>query len=199
VTDKPKILCFAGSLRKDSLNKKLAQLAGKLAEQAGAETTFIDLKDFDMPIYDGDIEAEAGLPENAKKLKKLMKEHQAFLIASPEYNSSISGALKNAIDWTSRPEPGEKSLECYTGKVAGLLAASPGAMGGLRGLVTVRSILGNIGVIVIPDQIALGQAGDAFNDDGSLKDAKKQETVGKIAARVAEVAGALLTPAVAAK
>lgn len=199
VTDKPKVLCFAGSLRSDSLNKKLAKLAAKLAEQAGAEATFIDLKDFDLPIYDGDYEAEKGLPEDAKKLKKIMKEHQAFIIASPEYNSSISAALKNAIDWASRPEAGEKSLECFTGKVAGLLSASPGALGGIRGLVTVRSILGNIGVIVIPDQIAIGQASDAFNDDGTLKDAKKQETVSKIAARVTEVAGALLKPAVGAK
>ena len=198
MTDKPKVLCFAGSLRRDSLNKKLAKLAAKLAEQAGAEATFIDLKDFDMPIYDGDHESEQGLPENAKKLKKIMKEHQGFIITSPEYNSSISAALKNAIDWTSRPEPGEKSLECYTGKVAGLMAASPGALGGIRGLVTVRSILGNIGVILIPDQIAISQAGDAFNDDGTLKDAKKQETVAKIAARVTDVAGALAKPAVGA-
>jgi chromate reductase, NAD(P)H dehydrogenase (quinone) len=199
VSEKPKILCFAGSLRRDSLNKKLVQLAGKLAEQAGAEHTYIDLRDFDLPIYDGDYESEKGLPEDAKKLKKIMKEHQGFLIASPEYNSSISAALKNAIDWTSRPEPGAQSLECYTGKVAGLLSASPGALGGIRGLVTVRSILGNIGVIVIPDQIALGQASDAFNEDGTLKDAKKQEALARIAARVSEVAGALSKTAVAAK
>lgn len=191
MAEKPKVLCFAGSLRRDSLNKKLAKLAGKLAEEAGAESTFIDLKEFDLPIYDGDYEAENGLPESAKKLKKIMKEHQAFLIASPEYNSSITAALKNAIDWASRPEPGEKNLECFTGKVAGLLAASPGALGGIRGLVTVRSILGNIGVIVIPEQIAIGQAGDAFNEDGTLKDSKKQDTVGKIAARVTELAGLL--------
>jgi NAD(P)H-dependent FMN reductase len=191
MTDKTKVLCFAGSLRKDSLNKKLARLAAKLVEESGGQATFIDLKDFDLPIYDGDIEAAGGLPEDAKKLKKIMKEHQAFLIASPEYNSALSGALKNAIDWTSRPEPGEKSLEAYTGKVAGLLAASPGAMGGLRGLVSLRTILGNIGVILIPDQIAISQANDAFEEDGSLKDSKKQDTVKRIASRVVEVAGAL--------
>jgi len=195
VADKPKILCLAGSLRKDSLNKKLVKLAAKLADEAGAEATYIDLKDFEMPIYDGDIEAAHGLPENAKKLKKIMKEHQGLLIASPEYNSSISAALKNVIDWTSRPSDGDKSLEAFTGKVAGLLAASPGAMGGLRGLVTVRSILGNIGVIVIPDQIAISQANDAFEEDGSLKDSKKQDVVKRIAARVTEVAGALKQPA----
>lgn len=199
MTDKPKVLCFAGSLRKDSHNKKLARLAAKLVDEAGGQATFIDLKDFDLPLYDGDIESESGLPENAKKLKKIMKEHQAFLIASPEYNSALSAVLKNVIDWTSRPEQGEKSLEAYTGKVAGLLAASPGAMGGLRGLVGLRSILGNIGVILIPDQIAISQAHEAFDEDGSLKDSKKLETVKRIATRVVEVAGALAKPVAVSK
>lgn len=197
MSDKTKILCLAGSLRRDSYNKKLARLGRDLAEQAGAEATFIDLKEFDLPIYDGDYETQNGLPDDAKKLKKIMKDHQGLLIASPEYNSSITAALKNAIDWASRPEPGEKSLECFTGKVAGLMAASPGALGGLRGLVSVRLILGNIGVIVIPDQIAISQANEAFNEDGSLKDAKKQETVKKIASRVVEVATAVSKTAVA--
>ena len=199
MTDKPKVLCFAGSLRKDSHNKKLVKLAAKLVDEVGGEATFIDLKDYDLPLYDGDIEAASGLPENAKKLKKIMKEHQAFLIASPEYNSALSAVLKNVIDWTSRPEQGEKSLEAYTGKVAGLLAASPGAMGGLRGLVGVRSILGNIGVIVIPDQIAVAQSHEAFEEDGSLKDSKKQDVVKRIAARVVEVAGALAKPVAVSK
>ncbi len=192
MSDKPKILCFAGSLRKDSLNKKLARLTRELAQEAGAEASFIDLKDFNLPIYDGDYEDSNGLPADAKELKKILKEHQGFLIASPEYNSAISGALKNAIDWASRPEPGEKNLECFTGKVAGLLAASPGQLGGLRGLVSVRSILGNIGVIVIPEQIAISQANDAFESDGSLKDSKKQDTVKRIAARVVDVTRALM-------
>ncbi len=196
MSDKPKILCFAGSLRKDSLNKKLARLCRELAQEAGAEATFIDLKDFDLPIYDGDYEQANGLPEDAKKLKKILKEHQGLLIASPEYNSAISGALKNAIDWTSRPESGEKSLECFTGKVAGLLAASPGQLGGLRGLVSVRIILGNIGVIVLPDQIAISQANEAFESDGSLKDSKKQETVKRIVTRVIEVTRALMPASV---
>lgn len=182
-----KVLCFAGSLRKDSLNKKLVKVAMKEAEAAGGQATFVDLKDLDLPIYDGDLEAESGLPAGAKKLKELMKEHQAFLIATPEYNSAISGALKNAIDWASRPEKDEKPLVCFTGKVAGLMAASPGAYGGIRGLPTVRSILENIGVFVIPDQLAIAKASDAFNDDGSLKDEKYHETVKKIATRVVSI------------
>lgn len=188
---KPKIVCFAGSLRKDSFNKKMVKNAMAGAERAGAEVTFVDLKDYPMPIYDGDIEAAEGLPENAKKLKAVLKEHQGFLIASPEYNSSVTAALKNAIDWTSRPEQGGKALECYTGKIAGIMAASPGALGGLRGLVTLRSILENIGVIVIPNQVALSQAGEAFDESGLIKDEKKRASVEQIGTRLAEVAAKL--------
>lgn len=192
MSNRPKILCFAGSLRKDSFNKKLVKVAMAAAQEAGAEATYVDLKDYPMPIYDGDIEAESGLPENAQKLKKLMLEHHAFLIASPEYNSSISAALKNAIDWTSRPEKGGKSLEAYNGKFAGIMACSPGAMGGLRGLVTLRSILNNISVIVVPEQQAIGQAGDAFTEDGKLKDEKFQKGIANIAKRVTNLAKAVL-------
>lgn len=188
---KSKILCLAGSLRKESLNKKLVKIAMLGAEKAGAEVTYLDLKDFPLPIYDGDIEEKDGLPENAKKLKLVMKQHQGFLFSCPEYNSSITAALKNAIDWASRPEAGEKNLECFSGKVAGLMAASPGSLGGLRGLVTVRSILGNIGVIVIPEQVAVSQAHEAFEADGSMKDKKKQAHVENIGERVAEVTAKL--------
>lgn len=187
----PKILCFAGSLRQDSYNKKLVKIAMQAAKEGGAEATFIDLKDFPMPIYDGDIEAESGLPETAKQLKKIFKEHQGFLISSPEYNSSYSAALKNAIDWVSRPEPGEKPLEMFSGKVAGVMAASPGALGGLRGLVTLRMLLGNINVLVVPNQIAVSGAADAFDEKGNLKDEKKQAQVIAIGLRVAEVTKAI--------
>jgi chromate reductase, NAD(P)H dehydrogenase (quinone) len=115
----------------------------------------------------------------------MMIAHDGLLIASPEYNSSISAALKNAIDWASRPEPNEAPLVAFDGKVAGLMAASPGALGGLRGLVTVRSILGNIKVMVLPDQIAVVKAHEAFNADGTLKDAKQQAAVEKLGATVA--------------
>jgi len=192
MTAKLKVLCFAGSLRKDSLNKKLARAAAAIAEKDGADTTYLDLKDYPLAVYDGDVEAENGLPDNAKKLKNILKGHDAFLIASPEYNSSISGALKNVIDWASRPEPNEKPLECFTGKVAGLVAASPGALGGLRGLVTVRSILGNIGVIVVPEQHAIPQANEAFDQDGRLKDTKHQKSLERVVSAVTKLAGAML-------
>ena len=155
--------------------------------------TVLDLRDVPMPVYDGDLEAREGLPENAKKLKSLLLELAGLLLSCPEYNSSITAVLKNAIDWASRPLPGEASLACFTRKVAALLSASPGALGGLRGLVTVRSILSNIGVLVLPDQFALVKAHEAFDADGKLKDARQQETVSRIARRLVAVTGALTT------
>jgi chromate reductase, NAD(P)H dehydrogenase (quinone) len=191
MTEQASVLCFAGSLRTDSLNKKLVKIAMAGAQEAGARVTFVDLNELPMPIYNGDDEAKSGLPENAKKLKKLMKEHDAFLIASPEYNSSISGALKNAIDWASRPEEGEKPLECFKGKIAGLMACSPGALGGLRGLVHLRAILGNIGTIVVTEQTAVPSAMKAFDEKGDLSDEKMNASVKAISARVVTVASAL--------
>lgn len=166
-----KLLFFAGSARTDSLNKKLAAQAAQLAKEEGAEITLIDLKDFEMPIYDGDLEAAESLPENAIKLKKLFVAHDGFYIASPEYNSSFSPLLKNALDWISRPhEENEKTLIAFKGKVAALGATSPGGFGGLRGLVPLRMMLGNIGVHVTPTQTAIASAHTAFDDQGALKD-----------------------------
>jgi chromate reductase, NAD(P)H dehydrogenase (quinone) len=173
----PRILAFAGSTRKDSFNKKLVPIAAKGARDAGAEVTLIDLKDFPLPLFDQDLEAEQGMPENGKKLKKLFIDHRGLLIASPEHNSSITAVLKNALDWVSRPAPGEPSLVAFRGKVATLMSASPGALGGLRGLVHVRSILGNLGVIVLPDQLAVARAHEGLNPDGSLKDPKQQSGI----------------------
>lgn len=183
-----KILAFAGSTRTQSINKKLIKIAAEGARKAGAEVTIIDLRDFPMPLYDGDLEAEKGLPENALKLKKIFNEHKGLLLSCPEYNSSITGVLKNTIDWISRSAPGQKKdLEEFDGKVVGLLSASPGALGGLRGLVHVRVILGNIGCLVLPGQMALPKAADAFNPDGSMKDAKIQARAESVGASVAEM------------
>jgi chromate reductase len=173
----PKILAFAGSTRKESFNKKLVKIAADAARAAGAEVTYLDLKDIPMPLYDGDLETEQGIPENARKLKALMMAHDGFLISAPEYNSSISGVLKNTIDWVSRPVPNEQPLVCFAGKVVTLMSASPGALGGLRGLVTVRSLLSNIRVIVLPEQVAVPKAHEAFDTDGKLKDAKQQSSI----------------------
>ncbi len=184
---KPRILAFAGSTRMGSFNKKLVKIAASGAKAAGAEVTHLDLRDIPLPQYDQDFEDREGLPAHARKLKDLMLAHQGFLISSPEYNSSISGVLKNAIDWASRPVPGEGSLACFSGKTAVLMSASPGMLGGLRGLVTLRSILGNLGTLVLPDQIAVAKAGEVFNENGLLKNSKMEGSVKKLGADLTRI------------
>ena len=173
----PRILALAGSARRDSFNKKLVSIAAGGAKQAGADVTVIDLADYELPLFNQDLEAEKGLPAAAVALKKLFVEHHGLLLACPEYNSSITPLLKNTIDWVSRSAPGEPALSAYKGKVATLMSASPGALGGLRGLVHVRSILGNIGVVVLPEQVALPTAHQAIGEDGRLKDEKMQASI----------------------
>ena len=188
----PKIIAFAGSLRAGSLNKKLLANAADAARAAGAEVTVVDLRELALPLYDQDIEDASGLPEGAKKLKALLRASDGFLIASPEYNSSITAALKNAIDWASRAEADdEPPLAAFRSKTAALISASPGALGGLRGLVTVRSILGNIGVIVLPDQVCIGKAHEAFDEAGKLKDERKAKQVAALAKGLVGVLGKL--------
>lgn len=167
---KSKILAFSGSTRRESFNRQLLAIAVTAAREAGAEVTQIDLGDFPLPIYDQDLEQESGPPENALKLKALFLQHQGLLLACPEYNSSVTPLWKNAIDWVSRPDKTHPALAAYNGKTAVIMSASPGALGGLRGLVHVRSILANIGVLVLPEQIALGSASSAFDDAGNLAD-----------------------------
>ncbi len=181
-----RILAFAGSARRDSSNKKLVRVAAQGAEAAGAEVTLLDLKDYPLPLFDQDLEAEQGAPPNATTLKQMFIEHHGLLIASPEYNSSISPLLKNTIDWISRKAEGEQPLAAYKGKAAALMSASPGGLGGLRGLVHVRSILGNIGVIVLPDQVAVSGADQAFDEQGSLTDEKQQARVTGLGTTLAE-------------
>ena len=172
----PKILMFAGSVRTASTNKRLAALAAKTAQTAGADVTLIDLTDFEMPLYDGDLETDSGLPENAKRLKNLFVNHDGIFIASPEYNSSFSPLLKNALDWISRPHlEDEPPLWAYTGKVAALGSVAPGALGGLRGLVPLRMMLGNIGVMVIPNQVAIANGFEAFDETGALTNALQKQ------------------------
>jgi len=172
-----KILAFAGSARRDSSNKKLVHLAADSARTAGAEVTLIDLADFRMPIYDGDVEESQGLPEASVRLYAMMKAHAGLLLACPEYNSSVTPLLKNTIDWLSRPRPGDAPLAAFGGKVAALISASPGALGGLRGLVHVRAILQNIGVLVVPNQLAVPKAPEAFDEAGKLRDG---DTAGRL-------------------
>lgn len=173
----PRILAFGGSLRRDSFNQNIAAIAAEGASEAGAEVTVISLRDFPLPVFDQDLEAASGLPAEAKKLKELFRSHQGLIIASPEYNSSVTAALKNAIDWVSRAEStDEPPLSALAGKTAVLLAASPGGLGGLRGLVHLRSILGNIGITVLPDQLAVPSVHEVLSE-GKLKDPKLEARV----------------------
>jgi NAD(P)H-dependent FMN reductase len=174
----PRILAFGGSLRRDSFNQKLASIAAEGAREAGAEVTLIKLSDFPMPLFDQDFEAVHGMHPEAKRLKELFLSHQGLLIASPEYNSGYSAALKNAIDWVSRAEtPEEPPISALAGKSAVLMATSPGGLGGLRGLVPLRMLLGNLGITLLPDQIAIPSAYQAFSPDGRLVDPKQEASV----------------------
>ncbi len=185
----PKILVFAGSTRSGSYNKMLSKCAAEALRAAGADVTWLDLRDLALPVYDGDLEEEKGLPDGAKKFKAALQASDGFLISSPEYNSSITGALKNAIDWASRTESDdEPGLVAFRGKVAALVSASPGALGGLRALVVLRALLGNIGVLVLPDQLSISQAHEAFAEGGKLKDEKKTKQLAAIAKTLVQTA-----------
>jgi len=185
-----RILGFAGSVRAGSVNRVLAQAALEGAANAGADVTWLDLKDYPLPLYDGDLEAADGLPDNALVLKNLFDAHDGFVIGCPEYNSSVTPLLKNTIDWVSRPIEGRRPLHAYSGKVAGLVSGAGGDLGGLRGLVHVRAILGNIGTLVIPEQRAVGGVAGKITD-GTVSDDATAKSLQLVGRRVAEVAAAL--------
>jgi NAD(P)H-dependent FMN reductase len=185
----PKILAFAGALRTQSWNKKLIRIGAGMARDVGCDVNLIDLRDYPMPFYDGDLEAADGLPPKARELKTLMLGSDAFLLSCPEYNSSISAVLKNTIDWVSRPRPDEPNA--FKGRIAGLLAASPGNLGGVRGLLTVRQVLTTLGVLVVPTQFALSQAANAFAEDGTLKDHRQRDAVKAVVTELVSVTSAL--------
>jgi chromate reductase, NAD(P)H dehydrogenase (quinone) len=180
----PRLVAFAGSLRAASFNRKLLAIAG-------AEVTPIDLKDFAMPLYDGDLEAAQGIPAAARELKSLFKAHHGFLIACPEYNTSVTAVLKNTIDWISRQDGAESGRVPYEGKVAGLFSASPGPFGAVRSLEAVRGILMSLGCLVLPQRAAIPRAAEAFGADGALKDPKQVEMVHGVAAEAVRVAARL--------
>jgi len=191
MSDQPRILAFAGSARRDSVNKKLIGVAAAAATRAGGLVSLIDLADFPMPLYDGDLEAADGLPEHAIRLQDLLLEHDALLLAAPEYNSGITPLMKNTIDWVSRSVGGRPGLDCLRGKTAALTSASTGALGGLRGLIHLRYVLQHVGVMVLPDQVAVMRAGEAFADDGELADPARREAIDGLAARLVATAGRL--------
>jgi chromate reductase len=177
-----KILVFGGSTRAGSFNRKLARAAAEAIRKKGAEVTLVNLSDYPMPLYEGDLEAAQGLPPMAKAFKELMVDHDAFAIASPEYNGSFPALVKNVIDWISRPAPGEPPLAAFGGKIAALFSASPGQGGGRRGLKHVRELLEMIGVTVLGEQVLIPRATQAFDAAGELARPEDRAAVERLAA-----------------
>ncbi|MEM9028474.1 MAG: NAD(P)H-dependent oxidoreductase [Pseudomonadota bacterium] len=190
MSSQTKLLFVSGSARADSVNKKLARFAERTAQANGVPSAFADLGDYPMPIYDGDIEADTGVPEAAVKLKHLMSVHDGVFIASPEYNAGMTPLLKNAIDWISRvQEGGEPRGTVFKTRVFALGAATPGGLGGVRGLMQLRQTLAlGLGAVVLPDQAMVPHAMTAFDDDGALKEEQSIERLKGVIERLARAA-----------
>jgi len=163
----PKILAIAGSLRKNAYSKRVLNIAIDGARDTGAEVTLVDLGGYPMPFYNADDHAEKGFDPNALRFQGVLKEHDGLIISTPEYNGSIPGGMKNAIDWASRPSEKYKMNEVFAGKTAAMIASSPGSFGGLRCLAHLRGVLTIMGVNVLPMEIAVSFVGQKFDGDGT--------------------------------
>jgi len=186
------ILLFAGSARSQALSKRVARAAHASIEAAGARGTLIDLADFDMPLYHADVEAASGIPNAARRLQALLASHDGLLVISPEYNGSMTPLLLNTLSWCSRSDPGSKQpsgLAVFADKPAALLGSSPGALGGLRALMHLRDLLGYLGMLVIPQQLAVSRAHQAFGADGRLIDERQRAAFDGVAAALVRAAG----------
>jgi chromate reductase, NAD(P)H dehydrogenase (quinone) len=186
----PKILVMAGSLRSGSNNARLAALAAKELALAEAEVTRISLADYPLPIFDAD---DAGPPRNAVELKHMLAAHRGVFIASPEYSASVTPLIKNALDWISRVrERGEPTYAAFKGRVFAIGSASPGSAGGLRGLMALRQVLElGCSALVIPEQIAVPRADQAFDDMDNLKDEKLAAALKVLARRLVDLASVM--------
>ncbi|MCO5110224.1 MAG: NAD(P)H-dependent oxidoreductase [Burkholderiaceae bacterium] len=179
-----KLLIFAGSTRQQSFNRKLAHATAAIARDAGATVTLLELSDFDIPLYNADLEAR-GTPPDVVRLKQLLWEHPAWVICSPEYNGSYTALLKNTIDWASSPVNGDPvwqdGTRSFRGKVVGMLSASNGALGGLRSQSHLAPLLINLECWLAPRAFALGQAAGAFDEHGALvQEAHRQRVQGVV-------------------
>ncbi len=179
-----KILAFAGSARRDSWNRKVLEVAVDGAREAGAEVTVVNLGDYPTPLYNADWHEEHGVPEAMLELRKLMVAANGLLIASPEYNTSITPLLKNTIDWLSQDVNGESGRAPFEGKVGGLMGASNGAFGTIRALPHVSMILSNLGVLMLPIVAVLGVA-KAFDETGAMTNKRDKQSLSALGARVA--------------
>ena len=189
-----KLLIFAGSTRQNSFNRRLAHVAADMARASGADVTQLELADLDIPMYNADLEAQA-TPPNVMKLKQILLEHPAWIICSPEYNGSYTALLKNTIDWASSPVKSDPAwadgFKSFTGKVVGMLSASPGALGGLRSQSHLLPLLVNLQCWVAPKAFALGRAADAFDADGKLVNENHRQSVQAVIDQVLFAAGRL--------
>ncbi|HLM03370.1 MAG TPA: NAD(P)H-dependent oxidoreductase [Pyrinomonadaceae bacterium] len=184
----PKILAFAGSLREKAYTKRIVKVAAAGARRAGAEVTYVDLKDYPMPIYNTDLQDTQGFPPIAAAFQKLLLEHDGLLIASPEYNGSLPSALKNVIDWTSRSNADLKTADCYKGKFAAIMTASPGSFGGIRCLKHLRDVLTILFVNTLPAEIAVSFVASKFDGDGDeMVDDRTEAILEDLGASLAEM------------
>ena len=187
----PRLLAFAGSLRQGSYNRRLVHVLAEGARAAGAQVTLIELRDYPLPVYDGDIEAD-GMPAPVRELQALMANHDGLLISTPEYNGSMPALVKNTLDWISRPlESGRSGVTLFQDKVAGIVSASPGPLGGLRSLLVLRDALAKLGLLVVPQQVAVGQAADKLTDYGVLNDDRLRMGVHGVGAAVVRHLGVM--------
>ena len=186
----PRILVFAGSIRPGSYNARLAGRAVKELALAGAETTWISLEDYPLPLYDAELEAASGIPDNALKLKRQITAHHGVFIVSPEYNASIPPLLKNALDWVSRVrERGDPPLAAYRDRVFALGAATDRPTGGLYALLALRQVLAiGCGALVIPEQIAIANAREVFDEMDNFKDPQLANQFQRVIAHLIEIA-----------
>lgn len=192
MTAETRLLFFSGSTRKDGLNRKLAAYALRLAQEKGYAASPLDLVDYPMPVYNGDLESGEGIPDSARRLKAVFEAHQGIFIAAPEYNASITPLLKNSLDWVSRiRDAGERPLQVYKTRVFAICSASSSLHGGARGLLATRQVLAvGLGALVLGDQLAVSRAHEAFDDTGQLKDEAMRKTLGGVVDRLAAVAAA---------
>ena len=193
-----KLLVFAGSTRQHSYNRRLAQVAAGMAREAGADVTLLELSDFDIPLYNADLEAR-GTPTDVLRLKQVLSDHPAWIICSPEYNGSYTALLKNTIDWASSPVKGDPvwqdGTRAFRGKVVGMLSASPGALGGLRSQSHLAPLLTNLECWLAPKAFALGSAGSAFDESGALMQQAHRDRVRAVVDQVLWAAERLQAPA----
>jgi chromate reductase len=179
------ILAFAGSTRKESWNRKVLNVAAQGARDAGAAVTVADLADYPMPIYDADWHAAHGVPENMLRLREKMMQANGLLIASPEYNASITPLLKNTLDWLSQSVDGASGSAPYTNKIGALLGASNGAFGTIRALPHVSYILSNLGVFMLP-VVAVPGVSQAFDATGNMSNERTRNMVMGLGAKLAQ-------------